>query len=78
MEAQARLLEGQRFGAGLTEAEVRRFQAILLAHSGVDLTLPEAWRRAIEVLSLVEMLLQLRGVLAPDRSESKEFAAPRS
>lgn len=51
----------QRFGAGLTEAEVRRFQAILKEDCGADLSLPEAWSRAIELLSLVEMLLSSRG-----------------
>jgi len=45
-----------RFGAGLDEAEVRRFQAILREERGVELGLPEAWSRAIEVLMLVEML----------------------
>ena len=47
-----------RFGAGLTEAEVRRFQTILREECHVDLLLPDAWSRAIEVLSLVEMLLE--------------------
>jgi len=68
----------QRFGAGLTEAEVRRFQAILREKCGVDLPLPEAWSRAIELLSLVEMLLQWRGILDPPPHESTEFALPRS
>jgi len=67
MELHAESQEGQRFGAGLTEAEVRRFQTILREHCGVHLPLPEAWSRAIELLSLVEMLLQWRSVLAPDR-----------
>jgi hypothetical protein len=48
-----------RFGAGLTEAEVRRFQTI-------------------ELLSLVEMLLQSRGVFEQPREDSLEFALPRS
>ena len=47
-----------RFGAGLTESEVRRFQTILREDCGADLALPEAWSRAIELLTLVEMLLQ--------------------
>jgi hypothetical protein len=67
-----------RFGAGLTEAEVRRFQVILREQCGHDVPLPEAWSRAIELLSLVEMLLQWRGVLGQERSESPEFALPRS
>jgi len=40
MELHAGSQEGQRFGAGLTEAEVRRFQTILREHCGVDLPLP--------------------------------------
>src|SRR2546427_4262004 len=55
------------FGAGLTELEVRRFQTILREDCGVDLPLPEAWSRAIELLSLVETVLQSRGVIV-DRS----------
>lgn len=68
----------ERYGAGLTEAEVRRFQAILREQCGHDVPLPEAWSRAIELLSLVEMLLQAQGVLALDREDSTEFALPRS
>jgi hypothetical protein len=67
-----------RFGASLTEAEVRRFQAILREQCGVDLPLPEAWHRAIELLSLVEMLLHSRDALTQGRTESTEFALPRS
>ena len=47
-----------RFGAGLTEAEVRRLQIILREKCGADLSFPEAWSRAVELLSLVELLLQ--------------------
>ena len=62
---------GRSFGAGLTEAEVRRFQTILREECGVDLALPEAWSRAIELLSLVEMLLQARGVFeGPNESST--------
>ena len=50
----------KRFGAGLTEAEVRRLQTILREQCGTELSLPEAWSRAIELLSLVEMLLRRR------------------
>jgi hypothetical protein len=71
-------LQSIRFGAGLTEAEIRRFQAILREQCGVDLQLPEAWSRAIELLSLVEMLLRRRGVLGQEREDSSEFALPRS
>jgi hypothetical protein len=68
-----------RFGAGLTEAEVRRFQMILREECCVELPLTEAWSRAISVLSLVEMLLQSRGLFdRPELLESKRFALPRS
>jgi hypothetical protein len=66
----------QNFGAGLTEAEVRRFQVILRAQCGVDLPLPEVWGRAIELLSLVEMLLERRGVHPEEHQESTGFALP--
>jgi len=67
----------QRFGAGLTEAEVRRFQAILREQCGVELPLPEVWSRAIELLSLVEMLLEEQGVLEqpPNHPQSSRFLA---
>ena len=68
----------QRFGAGLTEVEVRRFQAILREKCGLDVGLPEAWARAIELLSLVETLLQSNDVIGVDRHQSAEFALPRS
>jgi hypothetical protein len=68
----------QRFGAGLTEDEVRRFQAILREECGVDVGLPEAWGRAIELLSLVEMLLQSQGILDGPAERPAEFALPRS
>src|SRR5512144_1989970 len=67
-----------RFGAGLTEAEIRRFQTIVREQYGVDLPLPEAWSRAIPLLSLVEMLLSLRGVLVQQREQSTGFALPPS
>ena len=67
-----------RFGAGLTELEVRRFQTILRDQCGVDVPLPEAWSRAIELLSLVEMLLRWRGVLAQESAPPAEFALPRT
>jgi hypothetical protein len=62
----------------LTEAEVRRFQTILREQCGVELVLPEAWSRAIELLSLVEMLLQSRGILQHATDLSTGFALPRS
>ena len=45
-----------RYAFGLTEAEVRRLQDIL-PREGVDLTVEQAWARAIELLSLFRMLL---------------------
>lgn len=65
----------QRFGAGLTEAEVRRFQTILREDCGADLALPEAWSRAIELLSLVEMLLRSRGVVDQSNASSPAVRA---
>lgn len=67
-----------RFGAGLTETEVRRLQAILREDCGADLSLPQAWSRAIELLSLVEMLLHRQGIIDEPREPSTEFALPRS
>ena len=78
MEPHAPAQAGQRFGAGLTEAEVRRLQIILREECGTDLPLPEVWGRAIELLSLVEMLLRWRGVVDQPRDGSTEFALPRS
>jgi len=75
---QQRNMPAQRFGAGLTEAEVRRFQTILREQCGIELPLPEAWSRAIELLSLVEVLLQWRDVPEQPREASTEFALPRS
>ena len=67
----------ERSGAGLPEAEVRRFQTILRAQCGRDVALPEAWSHAIELLSLVEMLLELDGKPAPgylSRAGSRSLA----
>lgn len=66
------------FGAGLSEAEVRRLQMILREQCSLDLALPEAWSRAIELLSLVEMLLQSSGALTRGDEQSAGFALPRS
>jgi hypothetical protein len=41
MESQDKTTEDTRFGAALTEAEVRRFQAILRNQCGLDIGLPE-------------------------------------
>lgn len=64
-----------RFGAGLTEAEVQRFQTILREDCGADLPLPEVWSRAIELLSLVEMLLRSRGVVGQSDGPSSAVRA---
>lgn len=44
------------YGFGLTEPEVRRLQDIL-RRDGLDLTMEQAWARAIELLSLFRILL---------------------
>ena len=67
-----------RFGAGLSEAEVRRFQMILERDCGVRVSLPDAWGRAIALLSLVELLLEPGSVLVEVDKLSTEFALPRS
>jgi hypothetical protein len=46
-----------RYGLGLTEAEVRRLQDILRREGESEVTLDQAWARAIELLSLFRMLL---------------------
>lgn len=78
LSGEASGLKDGRFGAGLTEAEVRRFQIILREQCGAGLGLPEAWSRAIELLSLVEMLLRGSSVHEGERAISTGFALPRS
>ncbi len=46
-----------RFAFGLTTPEVERFRDIMRRECGVELTLEQAWARAIELLSLFRMLL---------------------
>jgi len=75
---QHREIPTQPFGAALTEAQVRRFQTILREQYGSDLQLPEAWSRAIELLSLLEMLLKWCDVPGQPRDESTEVALRRS
>jgi hypothetical protein len=67
---------GPSYGAGLTEADVRRFQAILRDECGVEIGLPEAWSRAIELLALVELVLDWRSALPQHLQGSEEFALP--
>lgn len=59
------------YGFGLTEPEVRRLQEIL-QREGVELTIEQAWKRAIELLALFRMLL---GPL-PEYPTSAEFENP--
>jgi hypothetical protein len=53
-----------RYGFGLTETQVRRLQDILWREGEPDVTLEQAWARAIELISLFRMLL---GPLPEDR-----------
>jgi hypothetical protein len=46
-----------RYGFGLTEAAVRGLQEILRREGESDITLDQAWARAIELLSLFRMML---------------------
>jgi len=70
MEDRTRTIE--RYGFGLTEAQVLRLQSILKSE-GVDLTLEQAWARAIELIALFRMLL---GPLPEDSSRSERFEHP--
>jgi hypothetical protein len=60
-----------RYGFGLTEPQVRRLQDILRLEGEPEVTLDQAWGRAIELLSLFRILL---GSLPEDRVESVESA----
>jgi len=64
MDNRARDL-GTRYGFGLTEAAVRRLQDILRREGEPDVTLDQAWTRAIELICLFRMLL---GKLPEDRT----------
>lgn len=65
-----------RFGAGLSEAEVRRFQTILERDCGLKVPLPEAWSRAIALLSLIETLLQDGGAMPAGTGSRASVRAP--
>jgi len=56
----------RRYGFGLTEAAIRRLQVILRRQGEPDVTLEQAWARAVELISLFRMLL---GPLPEDRGE---------
>jgi hypothetical protein len=49
-----------RYAFGLTEVEVRRFQEIVRRCCRVELTIEEAWARAIEVLALGRLLIEAK------------------
>jgi len=66
---------GGRFGAGLNERDIGEFQAILREESGLELSLPEAWSRAIEALSLVELLLTGSEISASERAPRGQVRA---
>lgn len=68
--------QDQRFGAGLTEIEVRRFQTILREDCGVEVGLPEAWSRAIQVLTLAETLLSSDAPDEPIAASGSPVRAP--
>ena len=42
----------------LTPEDVREFQALVLAETGVQLSTQEAWNRAIELIALFRMLIK--------------------
>lgn len=54
-----------RYAFGLTDIEVRRLQDTLRRDGQPDVTLEQAWARAIELLGLFRMLL---GPLPEDRA----------
>jgi len=47
------------YGFGLTEVAVRRLQDILRREGESEVTLEDAWARAIELINLFRMLLAL-------------------
>lgn len=47
----------QHFAFGLTPSDVEEFRVILRTECGEDLSLADAWTRAIEVLALCRMLV---------------------
>ena len=47
------------FALGLTPADVEEFRTILREDCVEDLSLPQAWRRAAQVLALFHYLLQI-------------------
>lgn len=47
----------ERFAFGLSPTDVEEFREILRSECGEELSLSDAWSRAIEVLALCRMLL---------------------
>ena len=68
---------GPRY-APVTEDEVRRFQMILRDQLRIDLALPEAWSRAIQLLDLMEDPARISALPMSRRVLNREFALPRS
>jgi hypothetical protein len=56
-----------RYSFGLTPTEVEEFRVILRTECGEELSLADAWTRAIEVLAVCRMLL---GPIPDDASRS--------
>jgi hypothetical protein len=56
-----------RYSFGLTPTDVEAFRDILLTECGEELSLADAWTRAIEVLAVCRMLL---GPIPGDASRS--------
>ena len=46
------------YSYGLTEREVLRLQDIVRRHCGVELSLQDAWARAIELVAFTRMLAE--------------------
>lgn len=59
----------RRYGLGLTELQVRRLEDILRREGDADVTLDQAWARAIELLDLFRMLL---GPMPEDRAKNPD------
>ena len=62
------LSEEAHYAFALTQSEVERFRDVMRRESGTELTMAEAWARAIELLALFRMLL---GPLPEDPSLTK-------
>jgi hypothetical protein len=65
---------GSRFAYGLTDRKVEELRAILREACGEDLTLEQAWTRAIQLVALFRALL---GSL-PEERGGAQFELPPS